>query len=134
MLNKKIIVNGTFDLLHVGHIELLEYAKSLGDQLLVCIDSDSRVKQLKGESRPINTQDDRIKMLNALRCVDMVWVFDTKEKLIEQIELYQPDIMVKGSDYKGRSVVGEALCKQVIYYDRTEHSTTKTIQSIINRR
>ena len=134
MLNKKIIVNGTFDLLHVGHIELLEYAKSLGDHLLVCIDSDSRVKQLKGESRPINTQDDRIKMLNALRCVDMVWVFDTKEKLIEQIELYQPDIMVKGSDYKGRSVVGEALCKQVIYYDRTEHSTTKTIQSIINRR
>ena len=134
MLNKKIIVNGTFDLLHVGHIELLEYAKSLGDHLLVCIDSDSRVKQLKGESRPINTQDDRIKMLNALRCVDMVWVFDTKEKLIEQIERYQPDIMVKGSDYKGRSVVGEALCKQVIYYDRTEHSTTKTIQSIINRR
>jgi D-beta-D-heptose 7-phosphate kinase/D-beta-D-heptose 1-phosphate adenosyltransferase len=134
VLNKKIIVNGTFDLLHVGHIELLEYAKSLGDHLLVCIDSDSRVKQLKGESRPINTQDDRIKMLNALRCVDMVWVFDTKEKLIEQIELYQPDIMVKGSDYKGRSVVGEALCKQVIYYDRTEHSTTKTIQSIINRR
>ena len=65
MLNKKIIVNGTFDLLHVGHIELLEYAKSLGDQLLVCIDSDSRVKELKGESRPINTQDDRIKMLNA---------------------------------------------------------------------
>jgi len=134
VLNKKIIVNGTFDLLHVGHIELLEYAKSLGDQLLVCIDSDSRVKQLKGESRPINTQDDRIKMLNALRCVDMVQVFDTKEKLIEQIELYQPDIMVKGSDYNGRSVVGEALCKQVIYYDRTEHSTTKTIQSIINRR
>jgi D-beta-D-heptose 7-phosphate kinase/D-beta-D-heptose 1-phosphate adenosyltransferase len=133
-LNKKIIVNGTFDLLHVGHIELLEYAKSLGDQLLVCIDSDSRVKELKGESRPINTQDDRIKMLNALRCVDMVQVFDTKEKLIEQIELYQPDIMVKGSDYNGRSVVGEALCKQVIYYDRTEHSTTKTIQSIIDRR
>ena len=133
-MNKKIIVNGTFDLLHVGHIELLEYAKSLGDQLLVCIDSDSRVKELKGESRPINTQDDRIKMLNALRCVDMVQVFDTKEKLIEQIELYQPDIMVKGSDYNGRSVVGEALCKQVIYYDRTEHSTTKTIQSIIDRR
>jgi len=134
VLNKKIIVNGTFDLLHVGHIELLEYAKSLGDQLLVCIDSDSRVKELKGESRPINTQADRIKMLNALRCVDMVQVFDTKEQLIEQIELYQPDIMVKGSDYKGRSVVGEALCKQVIYYDKTEHSTTKTIQNIINRR
>ena len=134
MLNKKIIVNGTFDLLHVGHIELLEYAKSLGDQLLVCIDSDSRVKELKGESRPINTQADRIKMLNALKCVDMVQVFDTKEQLIEQIKLYQPDIMIKGSDYKGKSIVGESLCKQVIYYDKTEHSTTKTIQNIINRR
>jgi D-beta-D-heptose 7-phosphate kinase/D-beta-D-heptose 1-phosphate adenosyltransferase len=130
---KKVIVNGTFDLLHVGHIALLEYAKSLGNQLLVCIDSDSRVKELKGESRPINTQDDRVKMLSALRCVDMVRVFDTKEKLIELIKLYQPDVMVKGSDYKDKSVVGESLCKQVMYYDRTEHSTTKTIQHIINR-
>jgi len=132
-MNKKVIVNGTFDLLHVGHVALLEYAKSLGDHVLVCVDSDSRVKQLKGESRPINTQADRIKMLSALRWVDMVQVFDTEEQLIEQIKLYQPDIMVKGSDYKGKSIVGESLCKQVIYYDRTEHSTTKTIQHIINR-
>ena len=132
-MNKKVIVNGTFDLLHVGHIALLEYAKSLGDHVLVCIDSDSRVKQLKGESRPINTQADRVKMLSALRCVDMVQVFDTKEQLIEQIKLYQPDVMVKGSDYKGKSIVGESLCKQVIYYDKTEHSTTKTIQHIIDR-
>ena len=132
-MNKKVIVNGTFDLLHVGHVALLEYARSLGDQLLVCIDSDSRVKQLKGESRPINTQADRVKMLSALRCVDMVQVFDTKEQLIEQIKLYQPDVMVKGSDYKGKSIVGESLCKQVIYYDKTEHSTTKTIQHIVDR-
>lgn len=132
-MNKKVIVNGTFDILHVGHVALLEYARSLGGQVLVCIDSDSRVKQLKGESRPINTQADRIKMLGALRWVDMVQVFDTEEQLIEQIKLYQPDIMVKGSDYKGKSIVGESLCKQVIYYDRTEHSTTKTIQHIINR-
>jgi len=132
-MNKKVIVNGTFDILHVGHVALLEYAKSLGDHLLVCVDSDSRVKQLKGELRPINTQADRIKMLDALRWVDMVQVFDTEEQLIEQIKLYQPDIMVKGSDYKGKSIVGESLCKQVIYYDRTEHSTTKTIQHIINR-
>ena len=132
-MNKKVIVNGTFDILHVGHVALLEYAKSLGDHLLVCVDSDSRVKQLKGELRPINTQADRVKMLSALRCVDIVQVFDTKEQLIEQIKLYQPDVMVKGSDYKGKSIVGESLCKQVIYYDRTEHSTTKTIQHIINR-
>ena len=132
-MNKKVIVNGTFDILHMGHVALLEYAKSLGNHLLVCIDSDSRVKQLKGESRPINTQTNRVKMLIALRCVDMVQVFDTEEQLIEQIKLYQPDIMVKGSDYKGKSIVGESLCKQVIYYDRTEHSTTKTIQHIINR-
>ena len=94
-MNKKIIVNGTFDLLHVGHVALLEYARSLGDHVLVCIDSDSRVKQLKGESRPINTQADRAKMLSALRCVDMVQVFDTEEQLIEQIKLYQPEMVIQ---------------------------------------
>ena len=133
-VGKKIIVNGTFDILHVGHIQLLEYARSLGDQLLVCIDSDRRVKELKGDSRPINNQYDRIRMLVALRCVDMVWVFDTKEKLIEQIKIYQPDIMVKGSDYRNYPVIGQNLVEQVVFYDIINgYSTTKTIQSIINR-
>ena len=129
----RVIVNGTFDILHRGHLEMLEYAKSQGSYLLVAIDSDRRVKELKGESRPINTVADRRAMLQSLRFVDYVKVFDTTEELIEIIKLYKPDIMVKGSDYQGKSVTGETLILKVIYYDRTEHSTTKAIQDIINR-
>jgi len=131
---KKIIVNGTFDILHRGHIMMLEYARSLGDELKVCIDTDRRIRELKGPTRPINTEADRVFMLESLRCVTSVSVFDDVDDLIDQIKQYQPDIMVKGSDYQGRSVVGEAFVPQVIYYDRIQqYSTTKTIQHIINR-
>jgi D-beta-D-heptose 7-phosphate kinase/D-beta-D-heptose 1-phosphate adenosyltransferase len=131
---KKIIVNGTFDILHRGHIMMLEYARSLGDELRVCIDTDRRIRELKGPTRPINNEADRVFMLESLRCVTSVTVFDDVDDLIDQIKQYQPDIMVKGSDYQGRSVVGEAFVPQVIYYDRIQqYSTTKTIQHIINR-
>ena len=129
----KVIVNGTFDILHRGHLELLQFARSQGDQLLVCIDTDRRVKELKGDTRPINNQDDRKFMLYNLRTVDTVMLFDSKEELIKIIQEYKPDIMVKGSDYRGRSIVGEQHVPKVIFYDRTEHSTTKTIQDIISR-
>ena len=113
---------------------MLEYARSLGDQLLVCIDTDRRVKELKGNNRPINNQYDRAFMLSSLRCVDMVWTFDSPEGLIKQIELYKPSIMVKGSDWKGKSVVAEKYVKEIYWYDRIdEYSTTKIIQDIISR-
>lgn len=129
-----IIVNGTFDILHRGHIELLEYAKSLGDRLLVCIDSDRRVKELKGDTRPVNNQYDRAYMLTALKCVDLVWTFDSAEELIDQIKLFKPDIMVKGSDYRGKPIVGEHLIKEMKFYDLvSEYSTTNIIQRITNR-
>lgn len=130
----KVIINGTFDILHRGHLEMLEYAKTLGDYLLVAIDTDRRVKELKGNNRPINNEEDRKFMLESLKWVDDVVLFDTKEELQTIIKNYQPEIMVKGSDYKGKSVTGEALVPTVIYYERTKHSTTKTIQDIIDRR
>ena len=130
----KIIVNGTFDILHKGHISLLEYAKSLGGILLVCIDSDRRVKELKGERRPINNQYDRTYMLTALKCVDLVWVFNSDQELINQIKLFQPDIMVKGSDYEGKSIVGAEYCKEIKFMELEDgYSTTNIIQRIINR-
>ena len=130
----KVIVNGTFDILHRGHLELLDYAKSCGSYLVVAIDTDRRVKELKGESRPINNQYDRKFHLEMLKPVDKVVLFDSKEELIEIIKDYQPNIMVKGSDYKGRSVVGETYVLEVIYYERIgAYSTTKTIQDIIDR-
>ena len=129
-----VIVNGTFDILHPGHIAMLNTARSLGSYLIVCIDTDRRVRELKGESRPINNQTDRKVMLQNLKCVDIVEFFDSEDELIKLIELYKPRVMVKGSDYRGRSVVGETYVPEVFYYDRVgEYSTTNTIQRISNR-
>jgi rfaE bifunctional protein nucleotidyltransferase chain/domain len=129
----KIVVNGTFDIVHRGHIELLNYAKSLGDFLLVAIDTDRRVKELKGDKRPINNQQDRQFMLDNLRAVDSVRFFDSNEELEYILKTYQADIMVKGSDYRDKPVVGSQYCKEIKFYERTDHSTTKTIQDIIDR-
>ena len=132
---KNVVVNGTFDILHRGHVELLRYAKSLGDHLLVCIDTDSRVSELKGPSRPINCQNDRKFMLQSLQCVDFVWFFSSDEELEEILTNYQPDIMVKGSDYRGKPIVGAHLCKEILFYERVpNYSTTQTIENCINRR
>ncbi len=129
------MVNGTFDILHRGHIELLNYARSLGDCLLVAIDTDRRVKELKGNDRPINNQEDRKFHLANLKAVDSVCFFDSKEELIELMKHWKPDIYVKGSDWKGSEGTAHKYSKQVIYYDRVgNYSTTNTIQSIINRR
>ena len=128
---KKVVVNGTFDVLHPGHLALLNYAKSLGDVLIVAIDSDSRVSELKGPQRPINPQHERKLLLENLRAVDQVVIFNSPDELISIIK--ECNIMVKGSDYKGKSIIGEANCPQVVYYDRTEHSSTQKIQDIINR-
>jgi D-beta-D-heptose 7-phosphate kinase/D-beta-D-heptose 1-phosphate adenosyltransferase len=127
----KIVVNGTFDVIHPGHLAMLNYAKSLGDFLIVAIDSDDRVKQLKGPKRPINNQTERKLLLENLKAVDEVKIFASNEQLVDIIK--NCAIMVKGSDYKGKSVIGEANC-QVIYFDRIdEYSSTKKIQSIIDR-
>ena len=128
---KKVIVNGTFDILHPGHIELLNYAKSRGDFLLVAIDTDERVRQLKGPTRPINSQDDRKFMLENLKAVDQVVLFNSDETLLQFVRLCH--IMVKGSDYVGKDIIGSDII-EVVFYDRTNHSTTKTIQDIIDRR
>jgi D-beta-D-heptose 7-phosphate kinase/D-beta-D-heptose 1-phosphate adenosyltransferase len=126
------MVNGTFDILHRGHIEMLNYAKSRGDYLLIAIDTDRRVKELKGPTRPINNQEDRKFHLLNLKAVDEVVFFDSKEQLIDIMKLYSPDVYVKGSDWKkDRPSTAEQYCKQVIYYDRVgDYSTTNTILRI----
>lgn len=131
---KVSFVNGCFDVLHPGHIELLNYAKSLGDYLIVAIDSDKKVAEMKGPTRPIFSQSDRTLMLKSIRSVDVVHIFNTKEELEELIESIRPDIMVVGSDWKGKEVVGSYYAKEVRFFDRIgSYSTTKTIQGITYR-
>ena len=130
---KQIIVNGTFDIVHSGHLALLNYARSLGDYLIVAIDSDRRVKELKGADRPVNTQAERQELLSNLRSVNEVRIFDSDQELDTMIQEYEPDIMVKGSDYRGKPVIGSQHCKEILFYDHTGHSTTGLIQRIANR-
>lgn len=131
---KKIVVNGTFDILHPAHIDLLNFAKSLGDYLLVCIDTDSRVKKLKGDSRPIYNQNERKHIISNLKSVNRVEFFDSDFDLEEILKQYNPDIMVKGSDWRGKSIVASQYCKEIYYYERdNDYSTTKTIQDIVDR-
>ena len=130
---KTIFVNGTFDILHPGHVQLLNYARSLGDSLIVAIDSDQRVRELKGASRPINSEDDRKFMLESLHSVDTVWIFNSDQELEDICRLYNP-VMVKGSDYQGRHIIGQQYCKEIVFYDRIEpYSTTRAIQDISSR-
>ena len=131
---KSIFVNGTFDILHPGHIQLLNYAKSLGGTLTVGIDSDRRVREKKGYARPVYNVGDRAYMLQNLKAVDYVVIFDSDEELERCIKTVKPDIMVVGSDWKGKSVIGSMYSAELRFCDRIEeYATTKTIQSIINR-
>ena len=131
---EKIFVNGTFDILHKGHLELLNYAKSKGDILYVAIDTDQRVKEKKGESRPINNQNDRAEFLINLKSVDYVVLFNTDEELEYLVKSIEPDIMVVGSDWIGKTVIGSEHAKELKFFNRLDgYSTTGTIERIVNR-
>jgi len=126
---KIIWVNGCFDILHRGHIELFKYAKSLGDVLVVGVDTDERVKQAKGNSRPFNNLEDRVCMLDSIKYIDEVIAFDSDEELESQVEHYGPDIMVVGSDWRGKRVIGQEYTSEVKYFSRIgEYSTTKILE------
>ena len=123
-----IWVNGCFDVLHMGHIELLRYAKLLGHTLIVGTDSDQRIKSNKGFSRPINNLALRVRFLEAIRYVDTVVSFDTDEQLNELIRFYNADTMVVGEEYKGRRIVGGECVKNIIFYPKQYGlSTTKLV-------
>lgn len=128
---KKIVfTNGCFDILHRGHATYLRAARDLGDVLVIGLNTDASVKRLKGESRPINNEDDRAYLLESLACVDYVIKFgeDTPFELLSQIK---PDILVKGGDYKIEEVVGREFADQVILIDFVDgYSTTSTIQKM----
>lgn len=124
----KVWVNGTFDILHLGHIRLLEFASSYGE-LRVGLDEDYRVKLLKGNERPINTIKDRIEIISSIKYVKSVTSFNSEKELEDRIKEYKADIIIVGEEYKGRRVIGSELVKDVIFFPKLEgHSTTKILQ------
>ena len=129
---KRILVNGTFDIVHPGHLALLNYARSLGDFLVVAIDSDRRVQELKGPDRPVNNQQERRMLLENLRAVDEVQVFDSDQELVDIVASCA--IMVKGSDYRDQHIVGQDVCPELIFFERINgYSSTAKIQHIAHR-
>ena len=123
----KIWVNGCFDILHRGHFELFNYAKSLGDFLVVGIDSDEKVAQDKGPNRPYNTLEDRHYALESLKAIDKIYVFDSNDHLEWLIQKEQPNILVVGSDWKGKPIVGGQYAKEIIYFNRIGNYSTTNI-------
>jgi D-beta-D-heptose 7-phosphate kinase/D-beta-D-heptose 1-phosphate adenosyltransferase len=123
----KVWVNGTFDVLHIGHLKLLEFASSFGE-LRVGIDTDKRVKELKSPDRPFNTTEDRKYFLESLKFVKDVVVFDSRQELIDLVKEYRPDYMVIGDDYKDQPVYGSEHAKQLIFFEKLpKYSTTKIL-------
>lgn len=127
----KIWVNGTFDVLHRGHIELFKFAQSKG-VVRVGIDLDERVKQLKGDSRPVNTWEDRKFLLESIKYIDSVVGFGSDEELEKRIQEWNPEIMIVGSDYKNKLVIGSHLVNEVLFFDRIDnYSSTKIIEMVL---
>ncbi len=124
---KKVWTNGCFDILHIGHLKMLEYAKGKGDYLVVGIDSDLRVKDLKGDDRPYNNENDRKAFLESIKFVDEVVIFGSKEEFEEMIITHEIDTIVVGEEYKHGTVLGSSL-SHVDFFPRYKiHSTSKIL-------
>ena len=127
---KIVWTNGCFDILHRGHFEMLKYAKSLGDHLVVGIDSDNKVKKDKGTNRPFNCQNDRKFALESIRYVDKVVIFNSKMELESWVKAVSPTYMVIGSDWRDKEVVGEGYTQKLCFFDRIgEYSTTNILEN-----
>jgi D-beta-D-heptose 7-phosphate kinase/D-beta-D-heptose 1-phosphate adenosyltransferase len=125
----RIWINGCFDVLHYGHFRMIEYAASLGEMLVIGIDSDERVKKMKGENRPFHTETQRKFNLMQIKGVSNVVIFDSDETLRSQIELYKPNIFVIGSDYVNKPIIGGNQADEIRFFDRIkDFSTTKILK------
>ena len=127
----KVFTNGCFDILHPGHLKMLKYCAGLGHHVLVGIDSDERVRQLKGEERLINSQEFRREMLLNLKWVNDVEIFSTDEELTNLVKIYSPDYMIVGSDWRDKKVIGSEHASVIGFFERIdEFSTTEIIERI----
>ena len=130
----KVWVNGTFDIVHLGHIQLLKRAAELGDFLIVGLDGDRRVTELKGEPRPINNIVSRLTLLEAIKYVDRVVIFDSDEQLETHIKTMRPAIMVIGEEYRGKRIIGSEYVGEIVYFPQMEgFSSTHIINKLYDK-
>ena len=127
---KIVWCNGTFDILHPGHIQLFKAARALGDRVIVATDTDEKIKNDKGDSRPINDLSHRVAMLEAIKYIDVVHTFGSRQELEGLIQLYNPDILLLGDDWEGGDVVGKEYAKEVRFLPRLNYSTSDIIKKI----
>ena len=134
MAHRTVFVNGCFDIIHRGHVELLEFAKSHGEYLVVALDTDERVRHSKGDASPFNCLNDRKKVVSSIGVVDWVESFSSDEELTALVKQYAPDTMVVGSDYQDKTVIGSEFAKEIRFFERIDgYSTTKILQNSTDR-
>jgi D-beta-D-heptose 7-phosphate kinase/D-beta-D-heptose 1-phosphate adenosyltransferase len=125
----KVWINGTFDILHIGHIRLINFAKSFGS-IRVGLDTDDRVREKKGIQRPFNKLEYRMEFISAINGIDSVVSFGTDEELRNCIKEYEPDIMVIGGEYKYKEIIGLEYVPKIEFFDKVEDiSTTKILNN-----
>lgn len=122
----RVWVNGTFDVLHLGHIKMLEYAASFGE-VRVGVDTDARVSEKKGPKRPFNTLANRIEFLRSIKYVATVVSFSSDEELINQIKCYMPETMVIGEEYKTKEIIGSSHIPNILFYPKIGSFSTSKI-------
>lgn len=127
----KVWINGTFDIIHLGHIKMLKHGADLGDFVIVGVDSDRRVTELKGDKRPINKLVSRITLLESIKYVDRVVSFDSDIELENLIKTIRPQIMVIGEEYKDKRIIGKEFVKEIVYFPKLEgFSSTNIINKL----
>jgi len=128
----KIWLNGCFDVLHHGHFKLIQHATSFGGQVIIGVDSDERVKKMKGEDRPFHSESERVFNLKQIKGVDSVVIFNSDEELRELLERYKPDKFIIGSDYAGKKIIGGEFAKQIVIFDKLDKFSTTDILNYAN--
>jgi D-beta-D-heptose 7-phosphate kinase/D-beta-D-heptose 1-phosphate adenosyltransferase len=124
----KVWLNGSFDILHIGHIRLINHAASLGI-VRVGLDTDERIREKKGMERPFNTLSDRIEFISSITGIDSVVSFGSNNELIERIREWEPDIMVIGDDYKYHEIIGVEYISKVSFFEKIKDKSTTKILS-----
>ena len=123
---KRVWINGTFDIIHIGHIRLINYAKSFGI-IRVGLDTDERVREKKGMERPFNTLSDRIEFISSISGIDSVVSFGSDDELVERIKEWKPDIMVIGNDYTYEQIIGAEFIPKIEFFKKVDGISTSKI-------